>query len=647
VKNKDLTKEQLVEQISALQDRINSLEKTVAAQRQTEDALRTSEKNLSAILEKNADGVIIVDTDGTVLYVNPAAEKLFGKRKEDFLGYPFGFPISTDKAPDSVIIRKGDLLCEAELRVAPVQWQQRPAFQLSIRDITERKRAEEALRERMKELRCLYSIIDMLGKTDTIEETLQKTVEIMPSGLNCSEIACARITLGDQEFKTENFQETAWKLSTDMIVSGKPVGVVEVRYLGEMSDSDEGPFLKEERDLINAVAERLGRTIERNGMESQLKQAQKMESVGRLAGGVAHDYNNALSVIIGFTEMAIDGVDPTGPLRDDLDEVLKAANRATDITRQLLAFARKQTISPKVLDLNDNVESMLKMLRRLIGEDIDLVWSPGAGLWPVKMDPSQIDQIMANLCVNARDAIVGVGKVTIETENSTLDATYCADHPGFVPGEFVLLAVSDNGCGMDKEILDKIFEPFFTTKDVDKGTGLGLAMVYGIAKQNNGFVNVYSEPGQGTTIKIYLPRHGGKAVEIKRESTAQIPQGQGETVLVVEDDLSVLKLARQILEGLGYTVLTAGTTTEAIGLAEEHAGEISLLLTDVIMPEMNGRDLAQQLQALYPDLKHIFMSGYTANIIATRGVIDKGEHFIQKPFSRRDLAIIVRKVLDE
>ena len=647
MKNKDLTKEQLVEQISALQDRINSLEKTVAAQRQTEDALRTSEKNLSAILEKNADGVIIVDTDGTVLYVNPAAEKLFGKRKEDFLGYPFGFPISTDKAPDSVIIRKGDLLCEAELRVAPVQWQQRPAFQLSIRDITERKRAEEALRERMKELRCLYSIIDMLGKTDTIEETLQKTVEIMPSGLNCSEIACARITLGDQEFKTENFQETAWKLSTDMIVSGKPVGVVEVRYLGEMSDSDEGPFLKEERDLINAVAERLGRTIERNGMESQLKQAQKMESVGRLAGGVAHDYNNALSVIIGFTEMAIDGVDPTGPLRDDLDEVLKAANRATDITRQLLAFARKQTISPKVLDLNDNVESMLKMLRRLIGEDIDLVWSPGAGLWPVKMDPSQIDQIMANLCVNARDAIVGVGKVTIETENSTLDATYCADHPGFVPGEFVLLAVSDNGCGMDKEILDKIFEPFFTTKDVDKGTGLGLAMVYGIAKQNNGFVNVYSEPGQGTTIKIYLPRHGGKAVEIKRESTAQIPQGQGETVLVVEDDLSVLKLARQILEGLGYTVLTAGTTTEAIGLAEEHAGEISLLLTDVIMPEMNGRDLAQQLQALYPDLKHIFMSGYTANIIATRGVIDKGEHFIQKPFSRRDLAIIVRKVLDE
>ena len=262
---------------------------------------------------------------------------------------------------------------------------------------------------------------------------------------------------------------------------------------------------------------------DRVNLQAQFVQAQKMESVGRLAGGVAHDYNNVLSVIIGYTEMAMDEVDPAGPLHANLEEVLTAANRATDITRQLLAFARKQTIAPKVLDLNETVEGMLKMLRRLIGEDIDLAWLPGASLWPVKMDPSQIDQILANLCVNARDAIAGVGKVTIETGTVVFDAAYCADHAGFVPGEFVMLAVSDNGCGMDKEMLDKIFEPFFTTKDVDKGTGLGLATVYGIVKQNNGFINVYSEPGKGTTIKIYLPRHEGKAVEIQEESTAEIP----------------------------------------------------------------------------------------------------------------------------
>ncbi len=407
---------------------------------------------------------------------------------------------------------------------------------------------------------------------------------------------------------------------------------------------------------VSHVIDLNGRTIgfqgilrditEHQAIKAQLQQAQKMESVGRLAGGVAHDYNNALSAIIGFTEMAMDEVDPAGPVRADLNEVLKAARHATDITRQLLAFARKQIIAPIVLDLNENLEGMLKMLRRLIGENIDLAWLPGAGLWSVKMDPSQIDQILANLCVNARDAINGVGKITISTETVVFDAAYCTDHSGFIPGEFVMLAVSDNGCGMDKEIMDKIFEPFFTTKTVDKGTGLGLATVYGIVKQNNGFVNVYSEPGKGTTIKIYLPRHEGETVEIQDKITAEIPQGRGETVLLVEDDLSILKLAEKILDGLGYTVLTAGTPGEAIGLAKEFAGKIHLLITDVIMPEMNGRELAQQLQSLYPELKRMFMSGYTADAIAHHGVLDKGVHFIQKPFSKRDLAIGVRKALD-
>ncbi|MCK5541607.1 MAG: PAS domain S-box protein [Desulfobacterales bacterium] len=381
-------------------------------------------------------------------------------------------------------------------------------------------------------------------------------------------------------------------------------------------------------------------------IEEQLRQAQKMESVGRLAGGVAHDHNNALSVIMGYTEMIMTDADPTGSLYANLNEVLKAAGRAADVTRQLLAFARKQAIAPKVLDLNKNVENMFKMLRRLIGEDIDLAWLPGKNLWSVKIDPSQIDQIMANLCVNARDAIAGVGKVTIETDIMVLDEAYCADHTGFIPGEFVLLTVSDNGCGMDKEILKNIFEPFFTTKDVDKGTGLGLATVYGIVKQNKGFINVYSEPDKGTTIKIYLPRHEGKAVEIQRESTTEIPQGRGETILLVEDDLPILKLAQKTLEGLNYIVLIAGTPKGAMRLAKEHTGEIHLLVTDVIMPEMNGRELSEQLQSFSPELKCIFMSGYTSNVIVNHGVLDKGGHLIQKPFSKNDLATIVRKVLD-
>ena len=386
--------------------------------------------------------------------------------------------------------------------------------------------------------------------------------------------------------------------------------------------------------------------IERNKLLKKLSQAQKMESIGRLAGGVAHDYNNALTVIMGYTELAIMDADPAGQFYADLKQVLKAGRHAQDITRQLLAFARKQTIAPKVLDLNENIESMIKMLRRLIGEDIDLVWLPGKNLWNVKMDPSQIDQILVNLCVNARDAIEGVGKVTIETNTVVFDAAYCADHVDFIPGKFVLLAASDNGCGMDKEILDNMFEPFFTTKHVDKGTGLGLATVYGIVKQNHGFINVYSEPGKGTTIKIYLPQHEGKAVEIQGESTEEIPQGNSETILLVEDDLPILKLAQKILEGLNYIVLIADTPKGAMRLAQDHTDKIHLLITDVIMPEMNGRELSEQLQSLFPDLKCIFMSGYTANAIAHHGVLDEGVHFVQKPFAKNDLAAIVRKVLD-
>jgi len=385
---------------------------------------------------------------------------------------------------------------------------------------------------------------------------------------------------------------------------------------------------------------------EKTTLERQLQQAQKMESVGRLAGGVAHDFNNMLGVIIGHTEIAMNQVDPDQPLHASLAEIHKAAQRSADLTRQLLAFARKQTVAPKVLDLNETVAGMLNMLHRIIGENIILNWQPGANLWLIKVDPSQIDQILANLCINARDAIADVGKLSIETGNRTLDDTCCATHPGCVPGEYVLLTVSDSGCGMDKATLAQIFEPFFTTKDIVAGTGLGLATVYGAVKQNNGFINAYSEPGQGTTFTIYLPRYTGQAKHARTEGVAEPAMGGQETILLVEDEPAILQMTRIMLAGLGYAVLAASTPAEAIRLAREHTGEIRLLMTDVVMPEINGRDLAEKLLSLDPHLKSLFMSGYTADIIAHHGILDERAHFLQKPFSTNDLAIKVREALN-
>ncbi|TAL17526.1 response regulator [bacterium] len=383
---------------------------------------------------------------------------------------------------------------------------------------------------------------------------------------------------------------------------------------------------------------------ERAKLEGQLLQSQKIESVGQLAGGVAHDFNNMLGVILGHAEFALEQIEPQNPLREDLEEIQKAAKRSAEITRQLLAFARKQTVAPKVLDLNDTIEPMQKMLRRLIGEDIYLEWKPGKDLWRVKIDPSQVDQLMANLVTNARDAIQGVGKVEIETDNVTLDEQYCEGHAGFMPGEYVLLAVSDSGAGMKKEELAKIFDPFFTTKERGKGTGLGLSTVYGIVKQNGGFINVYSEPGLGTTFRIYLPRTLAKAETAAEPGSVTL--GGSETILLVEDEEAILGLGRRILASLGYRVLAAGSPAEALRLAEENKGAIGLLVTDVVMPEMNGKELYEKISAIQPGLKCLFMSGYTANVIAHRGVIDEGVNFLSKPFSLKTLGAKIREVLD-
>jgi|GEM_PF-1892996 len=382
---------------------------------------------------------------------------------------------------------------------------------------------------------------------------------------------------------------------------------------------------------------------EKARLEGQFFQAQKMESVGRLAGGVAHDFNNMLGVILGRAEIALAYDDPTGRYAPHLQEIQKAAQRSADLTRQLLAFARKQTIAPQVLNLNAKVEGMLKMLRRLIGEDIDLVWHPDASSPHVTLDPSQLDQILANLCVNARDAIEKTGVVAIRTGLAFFDEGHC--RPDIAPGNYALLSVGDDGCGMDEETLQRIFDPFFTTKESGKGTGLGLATVYGIVRQNSGFIDVRSRPDAGSVFTIYLPLCEVSPEQPKKLSSVNPIVGGNETVLLVEDETANLEIVVAMLRGFGYTVIAAATPAEAVELARQHGGEIDLLLTDVIMPEMNGRDLAHNVFPHCPRARVLFMSGYTADVMARGGVMDADIPFIQKPFSLGALAAKVREAL--
>lgn len=382
-------------------------------------------------------------------------------------------------------------------------------------------------------------------------------------------------------------------------------------------------------------------------IENQLRSAQKMEAIGRLAGGVAHDYNNMINVIMGYAEMALEQLGEDDQIYRYIQQIYTAGRRSMDLTHQLLAFARCQTVAPKVLDINQAVSSMLKMLQRLIGEDVELIWNPCGQIWPIEIDPSQIDQILANLCVNARDAISGVGKVLIETANIEVDEAFCVLHPGLVPGEYVQMVVSDNGMGIDGETIDKIFEPFFSTKAIGRGTGLGLATVYGIVRQNQGLINVRSEPGIGTSFTVYLPRATGLFHETQSSNPVEMPCGHNETLLLVEDEIGILELVETMLKQLGYRVLAANTPTEAIHIAEQHPETIDLMVSDVIMPELNGRDLVNRIRILFPSLPVLYMSGYTANIITDRGFLDKDVCLIQKPFSKKELAIKVREALTQ
>jgi PAS domain S-box-containing protein len=520
----------------------------------------------------------------------------------------------------------------------------------TVQDITERTLAEEKVRGSEQKWRSLVSTLpDYVSLLDNESRYLflnhfaegfveadvigRSAFDFVPE--ESREILEQKMAECRNARKIQRFELTAFGANST-------VRVYDWYLVPILDDNKANGFMVVTRD----ITERKQAEEEKVKLREQLLQAQKMESVGRLAGGVAHDFNNMLGVILGHTEMALEQVDPTLLLHDDLEAVHRAAERSASLTHQLLAFARRQTAAPKLLDLNQRVQGMLTMLARMIGEDVQLVCSPKAHLWPVKIDPSQLDQILTNLCVNARDAIAEVGTITIETGNTTIDEAYCADHSGAVPGEYVLLAVQDDGRGMGKETQSHLFEPFFTTKEVGKGTGLGLATVFGIVKQNDGFITVESELDNGSTFSIYLPRQTGKAEEDLKQGSA-VPASHGqETVLVVEDEVANLKLIRRLLERQGYTVLEAGTPGEAMRVAREHSGEIDLLMTDVIMPEMNGRGLARKLLSLYPDLKCLFMSGYPADVMTNQGVLEEEVSFIQKPFSGKGLADKVRETLE-
>ncbi|MFQ5416731.1 MAG: PAS domain S-box protein [Myxococcota bacterium] len=625
------------------------------------EAFRDSAERYRAFVENATEGIFVADSHGHYVDVNEAACRMTGYSRSEFLAMSIRdlAPASGPRGVFSELKRSGQISGEVLLRKKDGSGLHASLDAMELgedryiavcSDISVRKQVQAQLTTKEAQLRTVmeaspdhiwlldkeFKILycNRAGETRDIDELVGVSVlSLLPKERRAEsrrhlESALAAKTPYEYEIEVQAadacpliFENIAIRTELD----GQVVGLT-----------------------INSrnISERRRAEAERERLQTQLHHAQRLESLGRLAGGVAHDINNMLTVIMCHTESGLGRVDSSHPLHAGLREIEGAATHSADLIRGLLGFARKQMVAPRVVDLNDTAAEILTMSGRLIGEDIDLVWRPGAGVWPVRVDPSQIDQILVNLCVNARDAISGVGRVTIETANITFDKAFCARHPDCRPGEYVMLAVTDNGAGMDETTLEHIFDPFFTTKEIGSGTGLGLSTVYGIVEQNGGFICAQSDVETGTVMKVYIPRHTQEVVEAAAPEE-EWPRGRGETVLLVEDEPKTLKVGQVMLEELGYVVLAAGSPADALRLAESHAGEFQLLLTDVVMPEMNGRVLAERIRELAPDISCLFMSGYPADIISLRGEVENSIQFIQKPFTIGGLAVGVRGALGE
>ena len=623
--------------------------------------LSERDQRYSKLLEQTQEA-ISVGVEGKVVYANPACVEMFGYERP-LLGVPmaiFFAPGSREQvqeihdervrsrpAPEiyeAVGLRADGSTFDVEVRVTPVDFENRPAHQAIFRDITGRKRMEAGLRESEERYRLLFernlsgvyrstaggkmlecnrAFATMMGYASPGEAMAQPAWEFHATPRD-RETYLARVR---REGSLINYENRARRKD------GSLIWVIENVTLVRDEDGDE--------TLLGTVFD----ISERRRLEEQLLQSQKMEAVGRLAGGISHDFNNLLTAVTGYSELLLTELPEGDTRREFAEEIRKAGQRAAGLTHQLLAFSRRQVLEPKVLDLNAVIANMEKMLRRVIGEDVELTTALDSELWRTRADPGQIEQAILNLVVNARDAMPRGGRLTIETANVSIDAQFARNYESVQPGPHVMVAVSDTGVGMDAELQSRLFEPFFTTKERGKGTGLGLSTTYGIVKQSGGSIWVYSEPGIGTTFKIYLPR-SEDPLDVGAPVAAPAPRAGSETVLLVEDEPEVRRLVEKLLRMQGYSVLACAGPADAIAAAKGAAGKLDLLLTDVILPGMNGRELARVLSDAQPGLKVLYMSGYTDAAITQQGILDPGTAFLSKPFAPEALARKVRETLD-